>query len=139
MARLSQTHKAKQTIYDQAVIFFTTNDSAFTSIEAALTSQAGLHESTKAVTAMTDGANRSLEALADIGTKVQEEALRVGHGATIKSESVKKLIDSVVDFQVRSAQIIADARKQATENAELMAKYVDDGKARYEQLITLPK
>lgn len=135
MARLSQTHSAKQTIYDQAVIFFTTNDSAFTSIDAALTSQAGLHESTKAVSAMTEGANRSLEALADIGTKVQEEALKVGHGATIKAESVKKLMDSVVDFQVRSAKLIEEARKEATQNAALMTKYVDEGKARYQQII----
>lgn len=136
MARLSQTHEAKQTVYDQSVIFFTTNDSAFTSIDAALTSVAGLHEKTQALNAMKDGANRSLEALAEIGTKVQEDALKAGHGATISAESVKKLIDSVVDFQTRSITIIAQARKEATENAQLMSKYVDEGKARYELLLT---
>lgn len=136
MARLNQTHDAKQVVYDQSVVFFATNDSAFTSLDAALTSVAGLHEKTQALNAMTAGANKSLEALADVGTKVQEDALKAGYGPTIQAESVKKLMDAVVDFQQRSTQIVADARKAATENAALMTKYVDDGKVRYEKLLT---
>lgn len=135
MARLAQTHDAKQAVYDQSVVFFTTNDNVFTSLDSALTSQAGLHESTQAVNAMTDGANKSLEVLATVGTRVQEDALKAGYGATIKAESVKKLIDAVVDYQQRSIQIIGQARKEATENAALIAQLVDEGKARHQALL----
>ncbi len=138
MARLAQTHGAKEAVYDQSVVFFTTNDNVFTSLDSALTSQAGLHESTQAINAMTDGANRSLEVLAAVGTRVQEDALKAGHGVTIKAESVKKLIDAVVDYQQRSGQIIAQARQEATANAALVAKLVDEGKARHQELIAAP-
>lgn len=136
MARLAQTHSAKEAVYDQSVVFFTTNDNVFTSLDSALTSQAGLHESTQAINAMTDGANKSLEVLASVGTRVQEDALKAGHGATIKAESVKKLIDAVVQYQERSIQIIAQARTEATENAALIAKLVDEGKARHQALLS---
>ncbi len=138
MARLAQTHSAKEAVYDQSVVFFTTNDNVFTSLDSALTSMAGLHESTQAINAMTGGANKSLEVLASVGTRVQEDALKAGHGATIKAESVKKLIDAVVDYQQRSVQIITQARKEATDNAALIAKFVDEGKARHRELLTTP-
>ena len=138
MARLAQTHAAKEAVYDQSVVFFTTNDNVFTSLDSALTSQAGLHESTQAINAMTDGANKSLEVLAEVGTRVQEDALKAGHGVTIKAESVKKLIDAVVDYQQRSVQIVAQARREATDNAALIARLVDEGKARHEALIATP-
>ena len=138
MARLAQTHSAKESVYDQSVVFFTTNDNVFTSLDSALTSQAGLHESTQAINAMTDGANKSLEVLASVGTRVQEDALKAGYGVTIKAESVKKLIDAVVDYQQRSVQIIAKARQEATDNAALVAKLVDEGKARHQELIATP-
>jgi hypothetical protein len=135
MARLAQTHQAKQAVYDQSVVFFTTNDNVFTSLDSALTSQAGLHESTQAINAMSDGANRSLEVLASVGTRVQEEALKAGHGVTIKAESVRKLIDAVVSYQERSIEIVAQARKEATDNAALIARLVDEGKARHQALL----
>ncbi len=138
MARLAQTHSAKESVYDQSVVFFTTNDNVFTSLDSALTSQAGLHESTQAINAMTDGANKSLEVLASVGTRVQEDALKAGYGVTIRAESVKKLIDAVVDYQQRSVQIIAKARQEATDNAALVAKLVDEGKARHQELIATP-
>ncbi len=138
MARLAQTHSAKEAVYDQSVVFFTTNDNVFTSLDSALTAQAGLHESTQAINAMTDGANKSLEVLATVGTRVQEDALKAGHGATIKAESVKKLIDAVVSYQERSVQIIAQARKEATDNAALIAQLVDEGKARHRDLLVAP-
>ena len=138
MARLAQTHSAKESVYDQSVVFFTTNDNVFTSLDSALTSQAGLHESTQAINAMTDGANKSLEVLASVGTRVQEDALKAGYGVTIKAESVKKLIDAVVDYQQRSVKIIAQARQEATDNAALIAKLVDEGKARHQELLAAP-
>ena len=46
--------------------------------------------------------------------KVQEDALRAGYGPTIKAESVKKLVDSVVNFQEKSIHLIAEMRESAT-------------------------
>ena len=42
------------------------------------------------------------EDLAEVGDKVQEDALRAGYGPTIKAESVKRLLDSVINFQEKS-------------------------------------
>ena len=45
-----------------------------------------------------------------MGDKIQEEALRAGYGPTVQAESVKKLVDSVVNFQIRSREIIEEMR-----------------------------
>jgi len=48
---------------------------------------------------MKEGINQSLETLAEVGGKVQEDALRAGYGPTLKAQSVKKLLDSVINFR----------------------------------------
>ena len=60
---------------------------------------------------MKEGVSKSLEDLADIGGKVQEAALKAGYGPTIRADAVKKLVDSVVNYQVRSREIIAEMRE----------------------------
>jgi hypothetical protein len=103
----------------------------------------GLHESTKSLEAMKEGVSKSLEDLADIGGKVQEAAVRAGYGPTIRAEAVKKLVDSVVNFQSRSREIIDEMRVLATRNAEEIRESVEDGKQRLAKLIqeggTLPQ
>jgi hypothetical protein len=136
IARLSQGHAVKEGVYDQAVTFFSTNESSFTALDATLTQMAGLHEISQATRALERGSERAIEAVAEVGTVVQEEALRTSHGATIKAESVKKLMDAIVDFQTKAAQIAAEERKNATDNANLMEKYVDDGKKRFAELVS---
>ena len=106
MARLLQTTNAKERIYAQAVSFFGTNETVLTALSASFTGLFGLHESTQTVNAMKDGVSQSLEVLAEMGGKVQEAALEAGYGPTIRAESVKKLVDSVVDYQTRSRDII---------------------------------
>lgn len=142
MARLMQTTSAKDRVYKQAITFFGTNETVLTALSASFTGLFGLHESTQTLEAMKDGVSQSLEDLADIGGKVQEAAVRAGYGPTIRAESVKKLVDSVVNFQLRTTEIIAEMRVQSTKNAEDIRDSVEDGKKRLAAIInrgnTLP-
>ncbi|MBT8080476.1 MAG: cell surface protein [Gammaproteobacteria bacterium] len=142
MARLMQTTSAKERVYKQAIMFFGTNETVLTALSASFTGMFGLHESTKSLDAMKEGVSKSLEDLADIGGEVQEAAVRAGYGPTIRADAVKKLVDSVVNFQSRSRDIIEEMRVLATKNAEEIRESVEDGKQRLAKLIqeggTLP-
>lgn len=135
MARLMQTNSAKQRVYKQAVTFFGTNESVLTALTASFTGLFGLHESTQALEAMKEGVSKSLEDLADIGGKVQEAAVKAGYGPTIRADAVKKLVDSVVNFQERSREIIDEMRILSTKNAEEIRVSVEDGKQRMAKII----
>ncbi|MEL7296649.1 MAG: cell surface protein, partial [Pseudomonadota bacterium] len=130
MARLLQTTNAKERVYSQAVMFFGTNETVFTALSASFTGLHGLHESTETLKSMKEGVSKSLEVLADIGGKVQEEAIKEGYGPTIRADAVKALVDSVVNFQERSVTLIEEMRDAATRNAEEIRTAVEDGKRR---------
>jgi hypothetical protein len=134
MARLAQTTDIKERVYSQAVSFFGTNESVFTALNASFTSLQGLHESTRTLDAMKEGVNQSLETIAEVGDKVQEDALRAGYGPTIKAESVKKLVDSVVNFQEKSRSLIAEMRELATRNEQEISTAVENSKKRMADL-----
>ena len=134
MARLLQTTSAKERVYGQAVTFFSTNDSVLTALKASFTGMFGLHESTKTLDAMKEGMSKSLETLSEIGDKVQEAAIRSGYGPTIRADAVKKLVDSVVTFQERSQEIIAEMRKLSTQNSAEIRDAVEQGKRRLARL-----
>jgi len=135
MARLLQTTSAKERVYQQAISFFGTNETVLTALTASFTGLFGLHESTQTVNAMKDGISQSMEDLADIGGKVQEEALKAGYGPTIRADSVQKLVDSVVHYQVRSQEIIAEMRTMSTQNAQEIRDSVEAGKQRLARLV----
>jgi hypothetical protein len=139
MARLAQTSDIKERVYSQAVSFFGTNETVFTALNASFVSLQGLHESTETLNAMKDGINQSLETLADVGDSVQEKALRAGYGPTIKAESVKKLLDSVINFQEKSYSLISEMRDLSTRNEQEIRQAVEDGKRRMVQLTTAGK
>jgi hypothetical protein len=134
MARLLQTTTAKERVYAQAVTFFGTNEVVLTALSASFTGMFGLHEGTQTIEAMKAGVSKSLEDLADIGGKVQDAAIRAGYGPTIRAESVKKLVDSVVTWQERSHEIIAEMRQLATRNAEEIREAVENGKRQLARL-----
>jgi hypothetical protein len=134
MARLLQTTNAKERVYSQAVSFFSTNEVVLTALSASFTGMFGLHEGTQTVEAMKEGVSKSLEVLADIGGKVQEAAVRAGYGPTVRADAVKKLVDSVVNWQTRSHEIIEDMRKQSTQNANEIRDAVEDGKRKLARL-----
>jgi hypothetical protein len=106
-----------------------------TALSASFTGLWGLHESTKTLDAMKEGVSKSLEDLADIGGKVQEAALKAGYGPTIRADAVKKLVDSVVNYQLRSREIIAEMRDQSTKNAAEIRDAVEQGKQRLARLV----
>jgi hypothetical protein len=135
MARLLQSHAAKERVYSQAVTFFGTNESVFTALNASFTSLQGLHETTQTLEAMKEGVNKSLETLADVGGKVQEEALKAGYGPTLKAESVKKLLDAVINFQEKSRSLIAEMRQLSSQNEAEISQAVENGKRRMVELI----
>ncbi len=135
MARLLQTTSAKERVYQQAISFFGTNETVLTALTASFTGLFGLHESTQTVNAMKEGIGKSMEDLADIGGKVQEEALKAGYGPTIAAQSVQKLVDSVVRYQENSAKIIEEMRTLSTRNAEEIRHAVEDGKQRLAKLV----
>ena len=139
MARLMQTTSAKERVYSQAVSFFSTNDSVMTALKASFTGMFGLHESTKTLEAMKEGMSKSIEDLGKIGDKVQEAAVRSGYGPTIRADAVKTLVDSVVHFQERSNEIIAEMRKLATQNSAEIRDAVEDGKKRIARLVAQGK
>ena len=134
MARLMQSNDVKERVYSQAVTFFGTNETVFTALNASFTSLQGLHESTRTLEAMKEGVNQSLETLADVGGKVQEDALKAGYGPTLKAESVKKLLDAVINFQEKSRTLIAQLRDLSSKNEEEIRNTVEDGKRRLVEL-----
>jgi hypothetical protein len=130
MARLMQTTAAKERVYQQAISFFSTNETVFTALSASFTGLFGLHESTETLNAMKEGMSKSLETLSEIGDRVGEAAVKAGYGPTIRADAVKKLVDSVVNFQEKSRLIINDMRVQATRNSAEIRDAVEDGKRR---------
>ena len=134
MARLVQSNEVKERVYSQAVTFFGTNETVFTALNASFTSLQGLHESTRTLEVMKEGINQSLETLAEVGGKVQEDALRAGYGATLKAQSVKKLVDSVVNFQEKSRVLINELRESSARNEQEIRQAVEVGKRRLVEL-----
>ena len=134
MARLMQSNDVKERVYSQAVSFFGTNETVFTALNASFTSLQGLHESTRTLDAMKEGVSQSLETLADVGGKVQEDALKAGYGPTLKAESVKKLLEAVINYQDKSKALIAELRELSSRNEEEIRHAVEDGKRRLVEL-----
>jgi hypothetical protein len=68
--------------------------------------------------------------------------VRSGYGPTVRADAVKKLVDSVVNFQERSTEIITEMRKLATQNSSEIRDAVEESKKRMARLIaagdTLP-
>ena len=134
MARLMQTVSAKERVYQQSISFFSTNESVLTALKASFTGLFGLHETTQTLNEMKEGVSKSIEVLAEIGGKVQEEAIKAGYGPTLRADAIKKLVDSVVNFQEHSTEIIAEMRKLSTQNSDEIREAVDEGKRRIARL-----
>lgn len=130
MARLMQTTNAKERVYQQSISFFSTNETVLTALSASFTGMFGLHESTETLNAMKEGMSKSLETLSEIGDRVQEEAVRAGYGPTVRADAVKKLVDSVINFQEKSRTIINEMRVASTKNSAEIRDAVEDGKRR---------
>ena len=135
MARLQQTTNAKERVYSQSITFFSTNDTVLTALKSSFTGLFGLHESTATLNAMKEGVSKSLETLSEIGDKVQDEAVKAGYGPTVRADAVRKLVDSVVNYQERAKAIVEEMRQAATKNSAEIRDAVEDGKRRMAKLV----
>lgn len=135
MAKLAESHMAKDRLYKQSVTFMSTNSTVLTALKATYTGLLGLHEATQTLDAMHKGISDSIETVAKVGTQITEDALRKGYGPSIRANSVKQLVDSVVNFQENSIKIIADMRKESEQNAKEIRDYVEEGKRRVADLV----
>lgn len=135
MGRLQQTSDIKERVYQRGVAFFATNEVTFTALNASLNSMLGLNEGNRTLSAMQDGMNQSLELLAELGNQAQLAGIKAGYGATLKVESVQKLVEAVVGFQEQSFQLIQEMRQQASENSRQIADVVEEGQRRYARLL----
>jgi hypothetical protein len=134
-ARLQQTTSVKERVYQQSVNFFSTNEIVFTALSASITSLTGLSESTKTLEALKDGMNKGIESIASVGNKQLEEALRAGYGSTIKADSLRSLVEAIVNYQESSHQLISELRNESIENAKEIDRIVEDGKQRFNNII----
>jgi hypothetical protein len=130
VTKLTQTHEVKDQVYRKSVTFFTTNEHVFTTLDAVYASQYGLNESTQTLESMKDGINKGLEDVAQIGGKIEQAGIKAGYGATLSTESVRKLVDSIVNYQEISRQLIEQMRFEATDSAKEIDDIVNKGNAR---------
>lgn len=135
MARVHQSHEVKKRVNQRSVVFFSTNETVFTALNTAFTTQQGLHETTQTLNAMVEGASKGLETVAELGDGLLQEGLKAGYGGTIGVDSVKKLVDAVVRFQETSLGEIEELRSQATRDANEISAYVEQGKKRFAALL----
>ena len=134
-ARIQQTTSVKERVYQQSVSFFSTNEIVFTALSASITSLTGLSESTKTLEAMKNGMNKGIESIASAGNKQLEESLRAGYSSTIKADSLRALVDAIVNYQKSSQQLIAELRNESIDNAKEIDRIVEDGKQRFNNII----
>ena len=67
---------------------------------------------------------------------MQEAAVKAGYGPTIRADAVKKLVDSVINFQEKSIGIVQEMRTLSTQNSAEIRDAVEDGKRRIAQLVS---
>jgi len=130
IAKLMQTHNAKEQVYRRNVIFFSTNEHVFTTLDAVLTSQLGLHEATQELEAEKGVVNKGLEAVAELGTKLEAAAIKAGYGSTTSPASVQKLVDAVVGYQTESIRLIQQYREESARDSREVEAIVEEGKRR---------
>lgn len=135
-ARLQQNLDMKKRIQQRSVTFFSTNETVFTALAAAFTSTQGLAESTNALEMMQSGVNKSIEALATVGTKQLEASARAGYGGYISAQSVKALANSIVEYQSTLTSMVDQLRDEATRNALEIEQYTNDAKSKFVALTT---
>lgn len=136
MARVRQAHQVKMRVNQRSITFFSTNETVLTALNAAFVTQLGLHESTQTLNAMVDGINKGIETVADVGDQLLKDGLKAGYGGTISVESVRKLVDSVTNFQQTVGNDIQELRENATRDAAEISSYVEQGKRRYASLVS---
>lgn len=60
--------------------------------------------------------------------------MKAGYGPTVRADAARKLIDSVVNWQTRSREIIEEMRQQSTANATEIRNAVEASKRKLARL-----
>ena len=103
MARLMQTTNAKERVYQQAVSFFSTNETVLTALKASFTGMFGLHESTETLNAMKEGVSKiARDALRDRRQGAGGGAVRPATARRSAPTRSRSWSTRVVNFQEKS-------------------------------------
>ncbi|HEX7654980.1 MAG TPA: hypothetical protein VF607_15835 [Verrucomicrobiae bacterium] len=125
--KLKQTHKAKIAVQDRAITFFGTNEHVITALCVALQSEKGLNERTQTLEELQRGTEKAMDVLAEIGTKVDKQAIEKAYGQSLSPEVVGRLVDAMVNYQKEVIELTASARAQAEESAKAIAARTQAG------------
>jgi hypothetical protein len=123
-----QAHKVLDRLHQKAVLFFDIQRPVLTAMKATYTGIMVVNELSKSQQAMEAGLNDSLENLASLGDTVLREGVRVAHGPGIKASSVRKLVESTVDFLSFVDQATTEGRHLSTVVSADIAEIVEKGK-----------
>lgn len=135
MARLRQTLEVHTRVHSKGAMFFGTNEVTLTSVSATIASQASLAESIGAIEALEDGTNKAIDFVADHGNALLKRGVRAGYGPTVKAESVRKLVDAVVNFTTDIGRDIEEMQALSAQNSREIGEAVESGKRRYQNLM----
>ena len=127
--KLKQTHKAKTAVQDRAITFFGTNEHVITALCVALQSEKGLNERTQTLEELQRGTEKAMDVLAEIGTKVDKQAIEKAYGESLRPEVVGRLVDAMVAYQKDVIKLNAEARAKADESSKAIVARVQAGQA----------
>lgn len=136
MQKLQQTTEVKDAQQRKTATFYTANTGTLTALMAAFTSIKGLHEGTMTHQAMVDGTNDALSRLSNLGTKAQENALKVTYGATLDAQNLRKMYESVVSFEESQRAMITDLRAKSKKNDEEVRRVIEEGQRRMAEAVS---
>ncbi len=134
--RLQQAHDVRDQVYRRGATFWNTNSHVFSIMSAVYQSTLGLDEDARALEEMARGTNEGLEQLAGMGNTVMMRALEAGYGKVIDPESIKALVDSIVQYQEDSIRLIQDLRQEATQATQEISAVYDNGRRRIVNAVT---
>lgn len=128
--RLEQITNLKQEAVDEGNSFFTTNKIVFTALKVTMTGFIGLHEATQTINNMKAGRAKAIEAVANVGDKLLEEATKAAYLSVDEGTvgAMKALINSTTSWQSKQKQLQKELREQSARNAEQIAKDAEAGR-----------
>jgi len=135
-ARISQVHVVKERQYQRMVSFFATNEVVLTSLAVSFTANQGMAEATHTLNATTDGINKGLEALGELGNQQLGAAMKASYGSTLRVESVRALAQATLDFQSDMKGLTATYRAESTKAAQEISDAVEDAKRAFSALLS---
>jgi hypothetical protein len=128
--RLEQITNLKQEAVDEGNSFFTTNKIVFTALKVTMTGFIGLHEATQTINNMKAGRAKAIEAVAQVGDKLLEDATKAAYLSVDDGTvaAMKALITSTTSWQSKQKQLQKDLREQSARNAEQIVKDAEAGR-----------